>query len=87
MDQTPFKNFFIRLSRLYLKADWTWNDFVELQILHGEIITAHNTNLYSTEPSPIDFPEYELLNHMARYLTGEMRATLQGMKKMRRNEK
>lgn len=80
MDETPFKKFFIRLVRLYLKRNWTWNDFGKLQVLHGDIITAHNTNLNSTEPSPISFAEYELLNHMARYLTGEMRAVLQGMK-------
>lgn len=80
MNQTPFKNFFIRLVRLYLKPDWTWNDFSNLQVLRGEIITARNTNLNSTEPSPISFTEYELLNHMVRYLTGEMRAVLQGMK-------
>lgn len=81
MDQTPFKNFFIQLVRLYLKPDWTWNDFSKLQVLHAEIITARNTNLNSTEPSPINFAEYELLNHMARYLTGEMRAVLQGIKR------
>ena len=81
MDQTPFKNFFVQLVRLYLKPDWTWGDFVKLQTLHGEIINGHSTNLNSTEPSPINFAEYELLNHMARYLTGEMRAVLQGMKR------
>lgn len=81
MNQTPFKNFFNRLVRLYLKADWTWNDFSNLQVLHADIITAHNTNMNSTEPSPISFAEYELLNHMARYLTGEMRAVLQDIKR------
>lgn len=81
MNQTPFENFFNRLVRLYLRADWTWNDFCILQVLHADIIAAHNTNLNSTEPSPISFAEYELLNHMARYLTGEMRAVLQGIKR------
>lgn len=76
MEETPFKKFFIRLVRLYLKRNWTWNDFSKLQVLHADIITAHNTNYYSNIPSPINTAEYELLNHMARYLMGDMRAAL-----------
>jgi len=76
MEETPFKKFFIQLVRLYLKLDWTWNDFGKLQVLHADIVTARNTNYYSNEPSPIDTAEYELLNHMARYLMGDMRAAL-----------
>ena len=76
MEETPFKKFFIQLTDLYLKPEWTWNDFSKLQVLHADIITARNTNYYSTEPSPIDTADYELLNHMARYLMGDMRAVL-----------
>lgn len=76
MDQTLFRKLFIQLVRLYLKPEWTWNDFGKVQRLHADIITLHNTNLYSTDPQPIDFAEYELLNHMARYLIGDMREVL-----------
>lgn len=76
MDQTPFKELFAQLTDLYLKPDWTWDDFGKVQRLHADIITLHNTNLNSTGPQPITFAEYELLNHMARYLIANMREVL-----------
>ena len=76
MEESPFKNLFVQLVDLYLKPDWTWDDFAKAQWIQGNVITLHNTNLNSTAPQPITFAEYELLNHMARYLIGEMRFVL-----------
>ena len=78
MGQRPFKDFFVRITALFVKEDWTWDDFVEAQKLRDDIRTARNTNLFTDKPSPINAREYSLLDSMIAYLIVDMRCALNG---------
>lgn len=69
MGQTDFKRLFMALSRLYLKPDWTENDFIKAQRLRWEIIDARNNRT-------IESTEYHVLSVMASYLVDAMRDVL-----------
>lgn len=78
MKQTLFYTFYKDIADFMLKDGWTWTDFVIVQRLRCDIEVAHKTNWNSTEPSLISDGEYRLLNHMAEFLMGKMRAFLNG---------
>ena len=69
MDQTPLRRMFIDLCRLYLKPSWDGKDFIKVQKLRAQIITARNNG-------EIDSDEYKVLHTMESYLLNTMRDTL-----------